>query len=120
MSPKSNAPRLIKFPLTPKRFIMITANNMARGITLATSNPARMCPKNKIKTNEFGAKPVVTDAQFNYDETTYDGYQTIQKSNARDYRQDELDVMREARRKNRMGQTEIDYSKTGIQTMYDN
>ena len=39
--PKSNAPRLIRFPLTPNRFIMITANNMASGITEATTSPAR-------------------------------------------------------------------------------
>ncbi|MCY1460925.1 hypothetical protein D9M71_785250 [compost metagenome] len=44
------APRLIKFPLTPKAFIKITANNIANGITEATINPARRFPKNKIKT----------------------------------------------------------------------
>ena len=47
--PKSNAPKLIKFPLTPKRCININANNIARGITDATTNPALKLPKNKIK-----------------------------------------------------------------------
>jgi thiazole synthase len=46
-----------------------------------------------------------------YNEHTFDGYQTIQKSNARDSRDEELAAMREARRKNRIGQTEIDPSK---------
>ena len=48
-NPKSNAPRLIKFPLTPKRCININANNIDNGITDATTKPALKFPKNKIK-----------------------------------------------------------------------
>lgn len=54
-----------------------------------------------------------------YDETTYDGYQVIQQSNAREYRSEELNAMREARRKNRLGQSDIDFSKIGAQRMED-
>jgi hypothetical protein len=61
-------------------------------------------------------RPETTD-QTDYDETTYDGYQEIQKSNARNYREEELEIMREARRKNRLGQSDIDYSKIGAQRM---
>ena len=48
--PKSIAPKLIRFPLTPKAFIIITANNMAKGITEATIRPARKFPKNNTNT----------------------------------------------------------------------
>jgi hypothetical protein len=75
-----------------------------------------------IKTAAIGTKPAISGDSSDADEpdeTTYDGYQAIQQSNSREYRQDELDVMREARRKNRMGQTEIDYSKIGAQPMHD-
>ena len=49
--PKSIAPKLIKFPLTPKAFIKITAKSMDNGITEATINPARRFPRNNISTN---------------------------------------------------------------------
>jgi glycine oxidase len=68
------------------------------------------------------AKPkdlVDSKTSQSYDETTYDGYQVIQQSNAREYRSDELEAMREARRKNRLGQTDIDFSKIGAQRMED-
>ena len=82
---------------------------------------ASIAQNKKQNTDTLGGKPPgVRPSQNDYDETTYDGYQTIQQSNAREYRQDELDVMREARRKNRIGQTEIDYSKIGVQPKYDN
>ena len=50
INPKSIAPRLIKFPLTPKTRINETANNMESGITEATINPALKLPKNKTST----------------------------------------------------------------------
>ena len=81
--------------------------------------PPYTSPGEFLASLEKSKKPDVAKVQTNYDETTYDGYQTIQQSNAREYRQDELDVMREARRKNRLGQTEIDLSKIGVQPMYD-
>lgn len=52
-----------------------------------------------------------------YSETTFDGYQDIQQSNARDTRQEELEVMREVRRRNRLGQEQIDPSEIGAQRM---
>lgn len=42
-----------------------------------------------------------------YDETTYDGYQAIFDANASTSREEELNAMREARRKNRSGQTDL-------------
>jgi glycine oxidase len=63
--------------------------------------------------------PVDAKRSQSYDETTYDGYQVIQQTNAREYRSDELEAMREARRKNRLGQTDIDFSKIGAQRMED-
>ena len=50
INPKSKAPKLIKFPETPNKFIIAIANNMANGITEATNKPARMFPKKKTKT----------------------------------------------------------------------
>ncbi|KAL3925526.1 MAG: hypothetical protein SGILL_000344 [Bacillariaceae sp.] len=44
-----------------------------------------------------------------YDETTYDGYQAILEANGSNSREDELKAMREARRQNRLGQTEVNY-----------
>ena len=52
ISPKSSAPKLIRLPLTPKRFIMITANNIANGIIDATNSPARRLPKKITNTNK--------------------------------------------------------------------
>jgi glycine oxidase len=52
-----------------------------------------------------------------YNEKTYDGYQDIQALNSRTTREEELLVMREARRRNRMGQTSIDSSKIGAQRL---
>ena len=49
IKPKSKAPRLIKLPPTPKRFIIIIANNIANGITDATIKPARRLPKKRTK-----------------------------------------------------------------------
>ena len=39
--PKSMAPKLIRFPLTPNTLIMPKANSMAKGMTEATTSPAR-------------------------------------------------------------------------------
>ena len=49
---------------------------------------------------------------------SFDGYTTIQQANSRSSREEELDVMKEARRKNRFGGSgEIDLSKIGAQRM---
>ena len=50
IKPKSNAPKLIKFPLTPNKFIIIIAKSIANGITEATRSPALKFPKNKTNT----------------------------------------------------------------------
>ncbi|KAG7364070.1 glycine oxidase [Nitzschia inconspicua] len=44
-----------------------------------------------------------------YDETTYDGYQAILEANGSSDRKDELLAMREARRKNRLGNADVTY-----------
>ena len=46
-----------------------------------------------------------------YNESTLDGYTTIQNANSRASREDELQAMREARMKNRLGQSGVDESK---------
>ena len=51
INPKSMAPRLIRLPLTPKIFIMVTAKSKARGITEATTRPARKLPIKSTKMN---------------------------------------------------------------------
>ena len=49
INPKSNAPKLIRLPLTPKIFIIIMAKNIANGITDATNKPARKFPKKSTR-----------------------------------------------------------------------
>eukprot|EP00529_Nitzschia_sp_RCC80_P018008 CAMPEP_0113455770 /NCGR_PEP_ID=MMETSP0014_2-20120614/8544_1 /TAXON_ID=2857 /ORGANISM="Nitzschia sp." /LENGTH=841 /DNA_ID=CAMNT_0000347205 /DNA_START=88 /DNA_END=2613 /DNA_ORIENTATION=- /assembly_acc=CAM_ASM_000159 len=44
--------------------------------------------------------------QDEYDETTYDGYQVILNANSSTNREDELRAMKEARRKNRLGESD--------------
>ena len=50
IKPKSRAPRLIRFPLTPNIFMRIMAKSMANGITDATIKPARQFPRNNTNT----------------------------------------------------------------------
>ena len=50
IKPKSSAPKLIRLPSTPNKFIRQIANNNANGITEATINPALRFPSNKTKT----------------------------------------------------------------------
>jgi hypothetical protein len=50
----------------------------------------------------------------NYDEKTFDGYQTIQNANSRESRDEELKLMREARIANRKKGSEIDPTKIGV------
>ena len=50
IKPKSIAPKLIKFALTPKTFIIPSANSMDKGIAEATIKPARRFPRNKTNT----------------------------------------------------------------------
>ena len=50
INPKSIAPKLIRFPLTPNSRIMEMANKSASGITEATIIPARQFPNNSTNT----------------------------------------------------------------------
>ena len=52
INPKSSAPKLIRFPVTPKRFIMPMANSMDSGITEATISPALRFPRKKTRINK--------------------------------------------------------------------
>lgn len=65
--------------------------------------------ENKTNSNQTVDK----NTSDSYDETTFDGYQTILKENARATREEELDVMRKSRIANRMI-SEIDHSKIGV------
>lgn len=56
-------------------------------------------------------RPPINGETGDYTEDTFDGYQTIQEANSRSSREEELEAMREARRKNRIGMTDIDTSK---------
>ncbi len=49
-----------------------------------------------------------------YDETTFDGYQTIQKANSRQTREEELIAMKKARMSNRVDVSEIERSDIGV------
>lgn len=60
-----------------------------------------------------------SESSNGYDETTFDGYQTIQKANSRATRQEELDAMRKSRQANRLKVSEIDENKIGAKKMDD-
>lgn len=60
-----------------------------------------------------------SESSDSYDETTFDGYQTIQKANSRATRQEELDAMRKSRQANRLKVSEIDENKIGAKKMDD-
>eukprot|EP00977_Amphora_coffeiformis_P009021 scaffold2043_cov166-Amphora_coffeaeformis.AAC.20 len=53
------------------------------------------------------------NSQDDYNERTLDGYTTIQDANSRSSREEELKAMREARVRNRIGQSAVDESKLG-------
>jgi hypothetical protein len=57
------------------------------------------------------------ESNTNYDEQTYDGYQDIQQANSRASRDEELKLMREARKQNRLGQSGIDDTTIGLERM---
>lgn len=62
----------------------------------------------------------VSGGTDDYGETTFDGYQDIMSANSRKSREEELHAMREARRQNRLGETEeggVDESKIGASGM---
>ena len=64
-----------------------------------------------------GIKVESPDDQANeqYSEQTFDGYQDIQQANSRTTREEELEAMRAARRQNRRDTDEIDETKIGAQ-----
>ena len=57
--PKSSAPRLIRLPLIPKRFMPITANRNDSGITSAVIAAARMLPSSRNSTTMTSSAPSV-------------------------------------------------------------
>lgn len=69
----------------------------------------------EVRSSEEEAGKIPSAAAAPYSAQTYDGYQDIQQANARSSRQDELLAMRDARRKNRLGQASIDPSNIGAQ-----
>jgi hypothetical protein len=64
-------------------------------------------PKSADMTVSPGKRLTAKSAE--YDETTYDGYQAILDANGSNNREDELKAMKEARRKNRLGQSDVNY-----------
>jgi hypothetical protein len=76
--------------------------------------------KDKLEDQPFASViPPVNGDNKDYGEKTYDGYQDIQQANARNTRAEELEIMRVARRKNRVGFEKIDPSKIGALRMED-
>jgi|AntRauTorckE5430_2_1112549.scaffolds.fasta_scaffold01920_4 uncharacterized protein YfkK (UPF0435 family) len=69
---------------------------------------------------EAGKEDFQNDSNNDYDEKTFDGYQTIQKENSRSTREEELQAMKLARIANRVKVSEIDQSKIGVQQMNGN
>ena len=57
--PKSSAPRLIRLPLMPKRFMPITANRNDSGITSAVIVAARRLPSSRNSTTTTSSAPSV-------------------------------------------------------------
>ncbi|MNI38577.1 hypothetical protein D3C73_927270 [compost metagenome] len=57
--PKSSAPRLIRFPLMPKRFMPMTANRKLIGIIRAVIVAARMFPSSRNSTTMTSRAPSV-------------------------------------------------------------
>lgn len=68
-----------------------------------------------IEDKEDTTDPLLNDS--GYDETTFDGYQTIQQANSRGSREEELEAMRAARMANRVKASQIDQSKIGVMKM---
>jgi hypothetical protein len=60
-----------------------------------------------------------SEPSADYDETTFDGYQTIKNANSRATRQEELDAMRKSRQANRVKVSEIDENKIGAKKVDD-
>ncbi len=68
---------------------------------------------------ETSAIQTDTPTSSSYDETTFDGYQTIQKANSRASREEELEAMKRARMSNRMDTSKIDEASIGVMTFDD-
>lgn len=66
-----------------------------------TRVPAVTRPPTENGTNDDTDDP-------NYSERTYDGYQAILAQNSRSTREEELAAMREARQRNRLGQSSLE------------
>jgi hypothetical protein len=88
------------------------------------TSPASLFSEKKEEDNTADESSVLSEAKTedvdlpdsidDYDEKTFDGYQTIQKANSRASREEELKLMREARIANRSSTSTIDPSKIGV------
>jgi len=88
------------------------ADSTANGDLASSSSPLQETTESEaIPTSKV---PSAEEDNDDYSEKTYDGYQAIVQSNSRTSRDEELETMREARRKNRLGQEEIDFSQIGV------
>ena len=81
--------------------------------------PVESVNKAESKYEEANEEAVSQQPSSDYDETTYDGYQTIQKANSRSSRDEELQAMKVARMANRVKASQIDESKIGVMKMDD-
>ena len=59
ISPKSSAPRLIRFPDTPPRTIPVMVNSMASGMTAAVMSAARKFPNSRNRTTITSKAPSI-------------------------------------------------------------
>uniref|UniRef100_A0A7S3Q2W1 FAD dependent oxidoreductase domain-containing protein n=1 Tax=Chaetoceros debilis TaxID=122233 RepID=A0A7S3Q2W1_9STRA len=87
-----------------------------------TANKANSVNELENKSPKMEAAEVLSDGYDqpdNYDETTFDGYQTIQSANSRNSRDEELEAMKNARMANRVKSSKIDESMIGVILMED-
>ena len=67
----------------------------------------------QMKVNKAESSAPMEESNGKYDETTFDGYQTIQKANSRTTREEELIAMKKARMSNRVDVSEIQRENIG-------
>ena len=84
--------------------------------TTSDSSESASVPENK---EDSVTAEVKSQAGDDYSEKTFDGYQAILEANAGKSREQEMESMRQARIKNRFGQSSIDESKIGAEKVDD-
>mmetsp|Transcript_22201 Transcript_22201/g.31241 ORF Transcript_22201/g.31241 Transcript_22201/m.31241 type:complete len:924 (-) Transcript_22201:197-2968(-) len=108
-------------PYTPPPEPLTMPANIIQSDTKIQKNNYDTIVGNSKTLSEIGSANSST-LEDTYDETTFDGYQTIQTANSSERREDELDAMKRARMANRNvhddgdggGQSSIDLSKIGV------